>query len=97
MAFQDDHICAGLKAGTDSAIHGVQTLWDKNLTLEDWGVLLVDAKNTFNDINRVRILWTVRHLLPSGARFSLTFIFNGHCLSYETGMGRPVFYIVERA
>ena len=51
MACQDDQLCAGLKAGIDSAIHGVQALWDENLSTDEWGVLLVDAKNTFNDSN----------------------------------------------
>ena len=48
MAFQYDQLCV---RGINSAIHGVQALWDKNLTTENWGFLLVDAKNTFNDIN----------------------------------------------
>ena len=69
MACQDDQLCALLKVGIDGAIHGAQTLWGENLTSEDWGFFLVDAKNTFNEINRVGMLWTIRHLWPSGARF----------------------------
>ena len=53
----------------DDTIHRVQALWDENLTTENWGILFVDAKNAFNEINRVGMLWTVRHLCPSGARF----------------------------
>ena len=30
IGFQDDQLCAGLKAGTNGAIHRVQSLWDKN-------------------------------------------------------------------
>ena len=30
MDCQDDHLCAGLKAGNDGAIHGVQDLRKKN-------------------------------------------------------------------
>ena len=44
MACQYDHLCAGLKAVIDGAIHGVQGLWDKNLSTEEWRFLLVDAK-----------------------------------------------------
>ena len=29
---QDKHLCAGLKAVIDGAVHGVQYIWDKNLT-----------------------------------------------------------------
>ena len=53
MVCQDDPLCAGLKSGIDGAIHGVQALWDENSSTEDWGFLLVDAKNTFNDNNHV--------------------------------------------
>ena len=59
MVCQDEHMCAGLKAGIDGAIHRFQTLWDENLSTEEWDFLLVDAKNTFNDISRVIILLTV--------------------------------------
>ena len=48
MACQDDQMCAGLKAVTDGAFHGVQAIWDEKLTMEDWIFLLVDAKNSFN-------------------------------------------------
>ena len=73
MACQDDQLCDGIKAGIDGAIHGFQALWDKNLSTEEWRFLLVDAKNAFNDINRVRMLWTVRHLWPSRDRFVFSF------------------------
>ena len=66
MACQDDQLCAGLKAGIDGAIHGVQALWDENSSTEEWDFLLVDAKNAFNEINQVGMLWSVRQLWPSG-------------------------------
>ena len=69
MACQDDHMRAGLKAGINGAIHGVQALWDENSTTENWGSLLVDANNVFDEIHRVGMLWTVRHLWMYGARF----------------------------
>ena len=50
MACQYDQLCAGLKVGIDDAIHGVQALWDENLTTEEWGFLLVDAKNVLKNI-----------------------------------------------
>ena len=61
MVCQDDQLCAGLKAGINGAVHKVQDIWDEKPTMEDWGLFLVDANNVFNNINRVGILWTVRH------------------------------------
>ena len=66
---RDDHICPGFKAGIDRELHRVQYIWESNLTEEKWIFLLVDAKNKFNEINRIEMLWTVRHLWPSEARF----------------------------
>ena len=59
MACQYDQMCAGLKAGIDGAIHRVQALWYKNSSTEEWVFLLVDANNSFNEINQVIIIWTV--------------------------------------
>ena len=39
MVFQYDQICAGLKEGIDGSIHGVQDLWGKNSSTEEWGFL----------------------------------------------------------
>eukprot|EP00957_Ditylum_brightwellii_P017652 1329895-Ditylum_brightwellii.AAC.1 len=33
------------------------------------GTTLVDARNGFNELSRMAMLWTVRHRWPSGARF----------------------------
>ena len=72
MVCQDDHLCSGVKAGIDSTVHGVQAIWDENLTTYDWVFLIVDAKNTFNKINQVVMMWTGRHLWPPGYRFVLS-------------------------
>ena len=69
MACQDDQLCAGLQERINGAIHRVQALWDENSSTEEWVFLLVDAKNAFNDINRVGMVWTVQHLWTSRARF----------------------------
>ena len=51
MACQDDHLCAVLKEVIDRAIHCVQALWGEDLSTEEWDFLLVDAKDTSNEIN----------------------------------------------
>ena len=37
---------------------------------EEWGFLLIDAKNDFNEENGTEILWDVRHEWPSGMQFT---------------------------
>ena len=61
-AYNDDQLCAGLKAGVDSSIHIVQALWGKMFCTNNWGFLLVDTKSEFNEIKRIGMLWTVCHL-----------------------------------
>ena len=35
----------------------------------EWGFLLIDVRNVFNEINRMVVLWVIRHEWLSGARF----------------------------
>ena len=76
---QDNQLCAGLKAGIERYVLRVQYIWGTNSSMEDWGFLKVDAKNVFNEINRIGMLWTVCHLWSSGACFVLNCYC--HCLS----------------
>ena len=71
MMCKNDHLCDRLKEEINGAVHEVQAIWVENLTTEDWGFLLVDAKNTFNEINKIGMLCKVHHLWPSGSRFIL--------------------------
>ena len=50
-------------------------MWEESEALENWGFLLVDARNAFNELNRINMLLTVRHEWPAGARFT----FNCYC------------------
>ena len=62
---QDEKLCSGLRVVIDIGIHGVQAIWDANSPTENWFLLIVDARNTFNKINCIGMLWTVCHLCPS--------------------------------
>jgi hypothetical protein len=66
-----DQLCAGLEAGIEGGVHAVQNLWELHQHEEDWGFLLIDAKNAFNEQNQTAMLWTVRHEWSPGARFAL--------------------------
>jgi hypothetical protein len=54
----------------EGGIHEINQLWKKHEGAEDWGFLLVDVKNTSNELRRICLLWTMRHDWPSCARFA---------------------------
>jgi hypothetical protein len=64
-----DQLCACLKADIRGGIHAMQNLWDLHRQEEEWGFLLIDANNAFNEQNRMSMLYTVQHEWLSGARF----------------------------
>ncbi len=43
-----DQLCAGLESGIEGGIHAARLLWETHAEEEEWGFLLVDAKNAFN-------------------------------------------------
>ena len=55
-------LCAGQIAGIEAGIHSVRDLFNKK---ETEGVLLVDASNAFNSLNRRTALQNARRLCPS--------------------------------
>lgn len=54
--------CAGLKSGLEGSIHAVREIWDDASTE---AVLLVDADNAFNRLNRDLALHDIRQICPS--------------------------------
>ena len=55
-------LCAGHDAGCEAAIHAMRKIYDDE---ETEGVLLVDAKNAFNSLNRAAALRNCQVLCPS--------------------------------
>ena len=58
------------------------------MTEEKWVFKRVDANNTFNEINRIAMLWTVRHLWPSEAHFVLNLYRHHSSLVLRRGYGK---------
>jgi hypothetical protein len=59
-----NQLCAGLKCGIEGAIHATNDLFQDG----DVGMLIMDAHNAFNSINRLSLLWNVRILWPRASR-----------------------------
>ena len=53
--------CAGLKGGIEACIHATRDVWEEEGCE---GVLMVDAENAFNTVNRKLALHNVRQLCP---------------------------------
>ena len=55
-------LCAGQDAGIEAAIHAMRYIFDDT---ETEGMLLADATNAFNSLNREVCLQNVQHLCPA--------------------------------
>lgn len=55
-------LCAGQEAGSEAAVHAIR---DFHSTPDSEGILLVDATNAFNSLNRQAALMNMYHLCPS--------------------------------
>ena len=55
-------LCAGQEAGCEAAVHTMHTIFADE---ETEGVLLVDASNAFNSLNRAVALRNIRQICPS--------------------------------
>ena len=55
-------LCAGQEAGCEAAVHAVRQMFESPDTE---AVILVDASNAFNSLNRENALRNIQHLCPS--------------------------------
>ena len=58
-----------MEAGIEGAIHSTCLQWTQHSQEEEWGFLLVDAQNAFNEENRTAMLWDVQNEWPGGGQF----------------------------
>ena len=54
--------CSGLNSGGEAAIHAMKEIFNEE---ETDGVILVDALNTFNNMNRLAALHNIRVICPA--------------------------------
>ena len=59
-------VCAGHKSGSEAAIHAMRELFEHD---NSDAVLLIDASNAFNSLNRAAALYNNRVLCPSIATY----------------------------
>ena len=61
-------VCAGHKSGNEAAIHTMRSIFDAD---EMDAVLLIDASNAFNTLNRAVALHNIRVLCPTLATYMI--------------------------
>ena len=86
-----DQLCAGLEAGVEGGIHALRLIWELHVQEEEWGFLLMDAKNAFNEGNWMQICWTIRHIWPAGARYVFNCYRHWSVLVVRAGNGNATF------
>ena len=63
-------LCAGQPAGVESAIHAMRSFFEKD---SSDGVLLIDADNAFNRVNRSVALWNIQYTCPAMKHILINF------------------------
>ena len=52
-----DDLSREISAGIAAAVHSAN-----KVEIDDWGFIIVDARNAFNELNRYTMLWMLRHI-----------------------------------
>ena len=67
-------LCAGQEAGCEAVIHAMHRMLESN---ETEAILMIDAENAFNSINRKVLLRNIDYLYP----VITTFLYNCYAIS----------------
>ena len=59
-----------MEAGIGGEIHTTHLQWTQHSQEEEWGFLLIDARNVFNEENHTAMIWAVQYEWPGGAQFN---------------------------
>jgi len=81
-----NNLCGGLGSGIESGIHAMKDLWDDE---ETEIVILVDAANAFNALDRQAALWNSRILWPRASLFLFN-TYRGYARIFVRGVKIPV-------
>ena len=91
-------LCAGQPSGSEAAIHAMRNIFDEDDTE---AILLIDASNAFNSLNRAAALNNIRILCPMVATYAINtyrlptrlFVFGGQEMKSSEGttQGDPLF------
>ena len=79
-------VCAGHKSGSEAAVHAMNSLFQHE---ETDAVLLVDASNAFNSLNRAAALHNIRIVCPAVATFAIN-TYRASARLFVTGGGGGV-------
>ena len=66
-----NQLVGGVEERIEGGIQDMRVLWEDHSQEDNWGFLLIDARNAFNEENQTSMLWAVRHEWPSGAQSTL--------------------------
>ena len=69
-AYNKEQLTGGVESVIEGGIHAMRLLWSQNSQEDDWGFLLIDAWNAFNEENQIAMLWSVWHECPIDEQFT---------------------------
>ena len=87
--FSTDQLACGLKIGVEGAIHALSDVFDDNKE-DGCGMLLMDATNAFNSLNRGTALWNARILWHRRSRFLFN-TYGGFALFFVAGADKVIY------